>query len=127
MLQELSNLNPSNVEKLPDCAPFPLGFPGLSTSSKSFNSNRQRETSSACHTEYDNAESDAASDCEMVSSSRLEELKRALRVGNNNNLAMALENRRHKRSRLSELASQLGGFGRKKRLLDNGNEADMER
>lgn len=128
MLQELSNLNPTtDVNKIIDCAPFPLGFPGISASTKSVNSNR-REVSSACHTEYDNAESESAlSDGEMISDSRLEELKRALRVGsNNNNPALARDNRRHKRSRLSELAHQLTNFGRKKRLLDNGNEADME-
>jgi hypothetical protein len=130
MLQELSNLNPTttDVNKVIECAPFPLGFPGISTSTKSVNSNR-REASSACNTEYDNAESESAlSDCEMVSDSRLKELKRALRFGSNNNsAALALENRRHKRSRLSELAHQLsGGFGRKKRLLDNGNEADVD-
>lgn len=63
----------------------------------------------------------------MISNSRLEELKRALKVSNNNNSALALDNRRHKRSRLSELAYQLGGFGRnKKRLLENGNEADVD-
>jgi hypothetical protein len=126
MLQELSNLNPSKeISKIIDCAPFPLGFAGMSTSTKSVNSNR-REMSSACHTEYDNAESEAAlSDSEMMGNSRLGELKRALRVGNRGS-AIALDNRRHKRSRLSELAYQLSGLSRKKRLLDNGNEADVD-
>lgn len=51
MLQELSNLNPSaEISKMIDCAPFPLGFAGMSNSTKSVNSNR-REMSSACHTE----------------------------------------------------------------------------
>lgn len=128
MLQELSNINPTtDISKLVECAPFPLGFPGMSTSTKSVGSNR-REMGSACNTEYDNAEeSDGAlSDSEMISKSRIDELKRALRVGATNNSAMALENRRNRRSRLSELAYQLSGLGRKRRFLDNGNEADME-
>ena len=130
MLQELSNLNPTaEISKMIDCAPFPLGFNGISTSTKSVNSHR-REMSSACHTEYDNADSDqdqgALSDSEMITNSRLEDLKRALQIEKNNNSSLALDNRRHKRSRLSELAYQLGSFGRKKRLLGNGNDADME-
>ncbi|KAI6188562.1 hypothetical protein M3Y98_00368000 [Aphelenchoides besseyi] len=134
MLQELSNLNPASGDRGPDCAPFPLGFPGLSISSRSVNSHR-RELSSACHTEYDNAESEsgALSDSEMVSSSRLDELKNALTasVGSNRNQrSIVLENRRHKRSRLADLASQLGAFGRQKRLsgglVDNGNDGDVD-
>jgi hypothetical protein len=128
VLQELSNLNPtSEITKIIDCAPFPLGFTGISASTKSVNSNR-REMSSAGHTDYDNAESEGAlSDSEMISNARLEDLKHALKVSSNNNSALALDNRRHKRSRLSELAYQLGGFGsRKKRLLENGNEADID-
>ncbi|KAI6215428.1 hypothetical protein M3Y94_00384200 [Aphelenchoides besseyi] len=134
MLQELSNLNPASGDRAPDCAPFPLGFPGLSISSRSVNSNR-REMSSACHTEYDNAESEcgALSDSEMVSSSRLDELKSALTASvgpNRHQHSIALENRRHKRSRLADLASQLGAFGRQKRLpgglVDNGNDGDVD-
>ncbi|KAI6240019.1 hypothetical protein M3Y99_00485500 [Aphelenchoides fujianensis] len=135
MLQELSNLNPLGSQRGPDCAPFPLGFSALSNSTRSVNSNR-REMSSACHTEYDNAESEGAlSDSEMVSSSRLDELKRALTASgasaqSQKAAAVALENRRHKRSRLSDLASQLGAFGRRRRgpggVGDTGHDADVD-
>lgn len=69
MLIELANVDGFNgnlSEK-----PFPINYGAFSTSSKSINDENRRELSSACHTEYDNADSEGAcSDSEMVTSSR---------------------------------------------------------
>jgi hypothetical protein len=70
---------------IPECPPFPTNVPPtLSMSTRSVNEKSTREMSSACHTEYDNADdSDAVcSDSEMITSSRLGDLKRALKGSN---------------------------------------------
>ena len=134
MLMELANIEGINgnlAEK-----PFPTSYGAFSASSKSINADNRRELSSACHTEYDNAESEGAcSDSEMVTSSRLDF---------NKLLALLC-----KFYRLEELKSVLRGFGtrskkdsddekgsrknterflnrRLPRPIDAGNEADID-
>ncbi|CAD5215976.1 unnamed protein product [Bursaphelenchus okinawaensis] len=99
MLQELANIS---IQKRPVAQPFPTG---LSNSSKSVNS--KRETSSACHTEYDNADSEAAfSDTEFMESRR------------------SLNN--PKEGRPSRLAALARSLGRRKRPIDIEDDGDID-
>lgn len=94
MLEELNAV--ADLDSKPECHPFPTA---LSTSTRSL----RREMSSACHTEYDNAESEGiCSDSEMLGN-RLEQLKKALKAGDS----------RKKRRRLWK-------------YTDNGNDADID-
>ncbi|MFH4977872.1 hypothetical protein AB6A40_004581 [Gnathostoma spinigerum] len=96
MLEELEAVADLNAKV--ECQPFPL-----TTSVRSLRSLR-RDLSSACHTEYDNADSEGiCSDSEMIGS-RLEELKNALR-------------------------NEDSGRKRRRRIwgkMDTGNEADID-
>jgi hypothetical protein len=75
--------------------------------------------SSACNTEYDNADSDGAcSDSEMLTHSRLEKLKQALK-----NVGGGKENDRNRRFKLDEVNTSAMN---RRRRLDNGNEADVD-
>ncbi|VDM44890.1 unnamed protein product [Toxocara canis] len=112
MLEELTAV--ANFDAKLECRPFPTA---LSASTRSL----RRELSSACHTEYDNAESEGiCSDSEMLEG-RLEQLKNAL-----NRLSIIIDwfsndFRNHFRA----------GDSRKKRrriwkAVDNGNDADID-
>uniref|UniRef100_A0A7E4WD33 adenylate cyclase n=1 Tax=Panagrellus redivivus TaxID=6233 RepID=A0A7E4WD33_PANRE len=118
MLQELANVDEFNGN-LPE-KPFPTNFSALTSSTRSINvDNRHREMSSACHTEYDNAESDGAlSDSEMVTSSRLEELKHVLRGFSKTRQEQAAERRRQNTERFMNR--------RMNRPADTGNDADID-
>jgi hypothetical protein len=118
MLQELAHVGGiescnGNFEN-----PFPTSFAGLNASSRSINIDNRRELSSACHTEYDNAGSEGAcSDPEMVTSTKLVELKHALRGYKN----------REKFQDDKKKGSVEKFFQRKfRRPYDNGNEADVD-
>ena len=71
-------------------------------STRSVNEKSTREMSSACHTEYDNADdSDAAcSDSEMITTTRLEDLKRALKGSNGQ--ASSSDSKKQKRWRQAD-------------------------
>ncbi|CAD5221945.1 unnamed protein product [Bursaphelenchus xylophilus] len=99
MLQELANIN---IQKHPNNQPFPTG---LSNSMRSVNS--KREMSSACHTEYDNADSETAfSDNEFMES------RRSLNDS--------------KTGRTSRLAAMARSLGRRKKPVDIENDADID-
>ena len=69
MLRELAHVdgNNGNLQE----KPFPTSFTGLSTSTRSVNVDSRRDVSSACNTDYDNAESEGAySDPEIACSSK---------------------------------------------------------
>uniref|UniRef100_A0A1I8AS51 adenylate cyclase n=1 Tax=Steinernema glaseri TaxID=37863 RepID=A0A1I8AS51_9BILA len=111
MLRELATVD--GFDNGNECAPFPTA---LSASTRSM-ADRRRELSSACHTEYDNADSDAVySDSEMIGSYRLDDLKRVLK-GNVMGTSGSSGRRRRKGSR---------GRPPKKALVDTGNDADVD-
>uniref|UniRef100_A0AC34QHI1 Adenylate cyclase n=1 Tax=Panagrolaimus sp. JU765 TaxID=591449 RepID=A0AC34QHI1_9BILA len=113
MLMELAHVDGSNGNV--QDKPFPTVL-GTYSSCKSINVGSKRELSSACHTEYDNAESDGAcSDSEIVTFSRLEELKSVLKGFNNK---PKNENKTNKRS--ARFANRT--FSK----TDAGNEADVD-
>uniref|UniRef100_A0A914Z1K6 adenylate cyclase n=1 Tax=Panagrolaimus superbus TaxID=310955 RepID=A0A914Z1K6_9BILA len=118
MLQELAHVDENEYWNGNLKNPFPTNFAGLNTSTRSINLENRRELSSACHTEYDNAESEGAcSDPEVVTSSRLEELKHVLRGFSSRGNA-----NEEKRKQTSERF-----FQRKyNRPYDAGNEADID-
>jgi class 3 adenylate cyclase len=116
MLLELAHVDGINGN-LPE-KPFPTNFSGLNTSTRSIDLDNRRELSSACHTEYDNAESEGAcSDPEMATSSRLEELKHVLRGFSNRE-----KPNEDKRKQSTERFFQR----RFNRPYDPGNEADID-
>ncbi|KAH7731831.1 Protein ACY-3 [Aphelenchoides avenae] len=121
MLHELASVDNYASPSLPE-APFPVNLGGpMCTSVHSVNS-YQREMSSACQTEYDNADSDGAcSDSEMIATSKLERLKRALK-GSNTTKPPAGDNRRQKKWRYGELS----GPSQRRLRHDNGNDADVD-
>ncbi|EJD74574.1 hypothetical protein LOAG_18123 [Loa loa] len=98
MLAELTAI--ANIDPTPEDHPFPTA---LSTSTRSL----RRDLSSACHTEYDNAESEGNwSDSEMLDG-RLERLHKTLRDCNR------LSNPQRRKYRLWSQS-------------DNGNDADID-
>ncbi|VDK48229.1 unnamed protein product [Anisakis simplex] len=105
MLQELTSVTHVDIDNKLECHPFPTA---LSASNRSLRFNRlkysfRREISSACHTEYDNAESEGiCSDSEMLEG-RLERIKHALKAGDSR--------RKRRRNMMSN---------------DNGNDADID-
>jgi hypothetical protein len=114
MLLELANVDGNNGN-LPE-KPFPTNFSGFNTSTRSINLDNGRELSSACHTEYDNAESEGAySDPEIGTSTRLEELKHVLR-------SFREKTKEEKRKKSTERFFQR----RFNRPFDPGNEADID-
>uniref|UniRef100_A0AC34FBQ6 Guanylate cyclase domain-containing protein n=1 Tax=Panagrolaimus sp. ES5 TaxID=591445 RepID=A0AC34FBQ6_9BILA len=118
MLQELAHVDEDQCQNGNSKHPFPTNFSGFNNSTRSINIDNRRELSSACHTEYDNAESEGAcSDPEMVTSSRLEELKHVLR-GFSNKGKVKEEKRKQSSERF---------FQRKfNKPYDPGNEADID-
>lgn len=107
MLQELAHVN-LPPRKAP--TQFPLGFGVLSASSKSVAS--RRELSSTCHTEYDNAESEAAfSDSEFLPAAA-------------GSVRESAGRRRPRQSRLSQLMRSLDR--RRRGAASGGPDADND-
>ncbi|KAE9554247.1 hypothetical protein FO519_002546 [Halicephalobus sp. NKZ332] len=119
MLMELANIEGFNGN-LPE-KPFPTSYGAFSASTKSINTDNRRELSSACHTEYDNAESEGAcSDSEIVTSSRLEELKSVLRGFGNNSKKNSDEEKGSRKNTEKFLNRRMA------KPIDAGNEADID-
>ncbi|KAK0417048.1 hypothetical protein QR680_012806 [Steinernema hermaphroditum] len=119
MLRELATVDGFDGANGNECQPFPTSF-ALSASTRSV-ADRRREMSSACHTEYDNADSDAVySDSEMIGSYRLDDLKRVLK-GN----AMGTSGASCSSGRRRRKGSRNRHFP-KKALVDTGNDADID-
>ncbi|VDN52065.1 unnamed protein product [Dracunculus medinensis] len=97
MLEELNAV--AELSSKNDCCPFPTA---LSMSTRSL----RREISSACHTEYDNAESEGLCSDSEILGGRLEQLKKALKQ------CRASSERRKRRKFWNN--------------FDNGNDADID-
>ncbi|TKR77896.1 hypothetical protein L596_018791 [Steinernema carpocapsae] len=119
MLHELATVEGFDSVNGNECQPFPTSF-ALSSSTRSI-ADRRREMSSACHTEYDNADSDAVySDSEMIGAYRLDDLKRVLKGNTMGTSGTSGSGGRRKRK-----GSRNRQFS-KKSIVDTGNDADID-